>query len=268
LDLFWFFRKDSGTRVPRHVSRALLLMLGLLSVGACHASASTPGTRPVVTLASPFAPDSFRGTWYRLLYTEAFRRLGKDFHYLELPLRRATLMARHSTIDGEAGRVGSYVFAATDIERVPVRLWTARFVAISHDPAIKVTDWKDLKSMTGMVDYRRGVWITEHRLKRIRSGETINAVTSPTQGLKRLLAGRSRLYVDVEQQVNRTLAQPRFRNTPLYKAGVLASMPIYPYLVSRKRALVAPLTRVLRKMRSEGLFARYEAMARAQTGFP
>ncbi len=263
MGLFWSVGRESGSRIFARVLRVLLLAPIVLFVGLCHASRPDSGAHPVVTLAGPFTPDSFRGIWYQLLYTEAFKRLGRNFRYLELPLRRATLMARHSTIDGETGRVGSYGEAGADLEKVPVRLWTAHFVAVSHDPDIRVSSWKELKGLAGVVDYRRGVWMAEHQLKQLRTGESINAVTSPVQGLSRLLAGRSTLYVDVGQVVNRTLERSRFRGAPLYEAGVLARMPIYPFLVSKDANLVAPLARVLRKMRDQGLFARYEAMARA-----
>ena len=225
-------------------------------------------TRPLITLAGPFSPDSFRGRWYQLLYTEAFDRLGRDFRYLQLPLRRATWMVRKGLIDGETGRVGSYLDASERLRLVPVKLWTARVIAVSADPRLKLSSWEDLKKVAGVIDYRRGVWVLEQDLPKLIPAGRLNSVARPEQGLERLKMGRSRLLVGIGAVVDRAWRRPAFRNANLYRAGTLAELPIYPFLVKKDEALIGRLARVLKEMREQGLFKRYEQLAEAGIGEP
>lgn len=246
----------------------LLFLLLILLAGAGPSPAMSAQNRPLVTLAGPFSPDSFRGRWYQLLYTEAFDRLGRDFRYLQLPLRRATWMVRKGLIDGETGRVGSYLDASTRLRLVPVRLWTARVIAVSADPRLRVSSWRDLKNVAGIIDYRSGVWILEQDLPRIIPANRLNTVARPEQGLERLMLGRSSLLVGIDAVVDRAWRRPDFRNAGLFRAGTLAELPIYPFLVKKDEALIGRLARVLKEMREQGLFQRYERLAEAHVSEP
>lgn len=253
-------RKKSAIRLWFSVAGIVLPAL----CNQASAQSTMPASRPASTLvlAGPFTPKSYRGTWYRLVYSEAFHRLGLKFKYVQLPLRRATMMASQGEVDGEAGRIGVYRHNANSLVKVPAVLWQARFVALVAKPDIQINSWRGLGKLNGVIDYRRGVWLVEQKLPEYVAQRNLNALTHSGQALERLRLGRSVAYVDVDDVVDRVLDKPAKGHQPrIYVAGTVAQRAIYPFLNKTHADLVPRLAKVLNGMRQDGEFQRDSKLA-------
>ncbi len=66
-----------------------------------------------------FRPENdYLGKWWRLSYSEIFRRLGIKVEFRDYPKKRVSMEADAGNVDGEAGRVFSYADEHPNLIRV------------------------------------------------------------------------------------------------------------------------------------------------------
>jgi polar amino acid transport system substrate-binding protein len=236
----------SATNGPR---RYLLVVIG---------AALLPSARP----ASPFVmgtdqPESaLFGKFLRRVHGEAFRRLGVPLQIAYAPTQRLGLLLDQGDIDGDAVRAMAFAAAHPDAIRVDEWLLDDRFALYATDTSMALRHLDELQGSNLRVLYRRGVVYCERTLARLPP-ERLSNVTTTSQGLKMLLAGRADVYCDIDSSVLQALDEEPSKAPAVRKLLDLQSAALYPYLHARHAELAPRLAAVLKQMKSEGLLDRY-----------
>nr|WP_320132404.1 hypothetical protein [uncultured Holophaga sp.] len=221
-----------------------------------------PSDRQILLVSSQDTRQSFYGRWLNLIYTEAFRRLGLGFRYEGYPGARARLLAESGQVDGEIHRPISYTQITRSMMQVGEPSFTFRFIAYTTKPGISLKGWESLRHTEYTVDYRRGTQTSGAALMNVVSPARLSDVATTEQGLRKLLAGHSDIYIDQEAVVAETLARmPGPEAARIHTAGVMASLESHVYLNRRHAELIPRLVKVLKTMKREGLIEHYRAQA-------
>ena len=218
----------------------------------------------MVLVGTESVKNSMYGPWLTRVFTEAFRRLGYEFQYNGYPAARASAMSDAGEVDGEISRVFEYQETHPNLIRVDEALYSAKFVAFAAKPGIVLQGWKSLQNTTYKVEYRRGVKLCESELPLVVAADQLSDVTTAEQGLKKLIAGRTDLYVDVEfttVEAMKGVNPDEFDVSAVYQAGIMQEIDAYAYLHKKHAALVPKVVEVLKTMKQEGLFEHYSEIA-------
>jgi ABC-type amino acid transport substrate-binding protein len=206
--------------------------------------------------------DSFASKWLELIYTEAFRQLGVALEIRYLPAARAGAEALAGNVDGELARSVEYEATQTTMLRVPEPTVSVATAAYARRPDIRLAPgWEGLRGTAYRTEYRFGYSITERKLMAVLPAAHLSAVQTSETGLRKLVLGRTDLYVDTAEAIEPLLASPEFRDAGIRQASVLQRGPLYAYL-NKKHAHLAPrLAAILKKMRDSGQTERFRLQA-------
>lgn len=209
--------------------------------------------------------ESTNGKFYNLLYGEAFRRLGLEFEYLFLPAKRASAMADAGKIDGEVARVLAYGEKHPNLARVEEAGMIDTFCAFSTNQSISLDGWESLRHTSYYVDYLLGMFRAEQELTKIVPSANLSAVSGLEQGLRKLAAGRTDIYIDSEAAVLGLLTTAEFKDVGIQKVGVMEETRYYAYLHIKHKDLALKLAEELKQMKIEGVIERYRQQAFAES---
>jgi len=243
-----------------------ILLVALIGIRT-NELAAEPGNKTLV-MASLVPHDTFEGRVLDLVYREAFRRLGVDFEYRHYPAKRASLMADEGRVDGELARIYSYGQKHPELIRVEEALFSTRFVAVASTPEIKLDGWESLRGTTYRVEYVRGHQRAHDKLIEVVKPAQLSAISSWRQGLKKLILGRTDVFVDSEFVINNLLKQEEFQSANLMVVGVMEEISLHAYLHKRHAPLAAQLSAILKDIKREGLIEQYATLARAEQEQP
>ncbi|CAN5128992.1 hypothetical protein BH11PSE11_BH11PSE11_38660 [soil metagenome] len=230
---------------------------------------TAPATPATIVLSADQDETTFAGKWVWLIYSEAFKRLGMSFQLSANPLVRQSMLADEGAVDGEASRVEAYAAGHPNLIRVEEAVLDLGFSLYTANPALRVADVEDLKTTRYLAEYRRGIGVCETVLKRLFPAERLSDVTSPEQGARKLLAGRTDLYCDNDITMVRILHAPDIERIASVRKLIPlgAVIPTYPYLHRKHRDLAPRLAMVLKQMKSEDLVERYRLQAERDMGW-
>lgn len=254
-----------------HRIGALTFVAGLLfSTSLAFGQTGPSQTQPFV-MATDSDPAAFASKWALLIYTEVFKRLGIPFQIENYALKRRGIQADSGAVDGEASRVIAYGVTHPNLVRVEESLVEYNFALYTANPAVRLQRLEDLRTSPDLlVEYRRGILMCENTLKPLVGIDRLSDVTGEDQGLKKLLAGRTDLYCDIDLYVLQLLNSPEFKNgaTKVRKVIDLGkSVPTYPYLHKKHADLAPRMAVVLKKMKEEGLIEAYRHQVAKEMGW-
>ena len=199
--------------------------------------------------------------WLILIYTEALGRMNIEFAFKEVPPKRASVYSDRGDVDGELGRAFDYNETHPNMIRVDEPNSLTNFSAFASTPGIALQGWESLKDTEYLVEFRRGITLCEAQLSRVTPPARLSDIATVHQGIQKLLAGRTEVYVDVEAFVLTYLKSEDFqqisRGRTVYMAGVMDQISGHAFLHKKHQALVSPLSAILRTMKEEGLFETY-----------
>lgn len=268
-------RRNTSSRRPstkradwRWIFRLALLLSCGLPATPVHSQASTAPGKPFIWVADG-EPTSYAVRWASMIYREAFRRLGIPLQFEHYTLARRTALVEEGVADGEVSRVYGYGNNRPNLVRVEESLIDLTFSLYTANPSLRLERLEDLRASNYLVEYRRGIMICETTLKPAVPAERVSDVSTQEQGLKKLVAGRTDLYCDLDLYVRQELQSPKFKgvNTVRKVIGVGNAVPTYPYL-NKKHAELAPrLAAVLKQMKAEGLIEAYRLQVERDLGW-
>lgn len=213
-------------------------------------------------------PNTYVYKWVSLIYTEAFKRMGVPLQISTYSLARRSAMVSEGAIDGEVSRIHAYAEANPHLIRVEEPVMDFTFALFTANPTLRLQRLEDLASGNYLAEHRRGILMCENTLKKFIPAQRLSNVTTTEQGIKKLVAGRTDVYCDIDVYVPEVLNSPEFRKvTAVRKLLKVASVPTYPYL-HRKHASLAPrLAATLKQMKAEGLLDAYPQQAEREMGW-
>lgn len=247
------------------MKRPLSLAFACLLFAAASSAAvrATPAAvLPDMVLASTQetmqTPD---GAWLRLIYTEAFKRLGYSLVVPEYPLARGAAMATKGDIDGLLQRAAFYHGIDPTLVQVPEYHFTVRFVAYGITPITGLNGWTSLRGRDLKVECRRGILICELQAAKYLGESRVAIANSSELGLRMLVHGRIDLLIDSQYSVDGQLARAEFRGAGVRALGVMDEQTMHVFLHAKHAALAPRLAAVLRQMKQEGLIEQYRIKA-------
>lgn len=250
----------------RRIGRLIFLACLTGQIFTARGQAPAAPGRPFV-LAADADPSLISFQWARLINEEAFRRMGFAVKIVNIPLARRNALLLEDAIDGELSRTHAYADTHPELVRVEESVMDYTFSIFAVQPGLRARTLEDLRTGLLVVEYRRGILVCENALKKSIPPERLSTVASSEQGVRKLLAGRSDVFCDIDtfvDQVRRSGEVPEADK--LRKLFDIAAVPAYPYLF-RKHAELAPrMAAILKQMKAEGLMEVYRRQAERQAG--
>jgi hypothetical protein len=201
--------------------------------------------------------------WFLKLYTEALNRMGITLRYRIMPPKRASTYTDQGILDGELSRVYDYNTKHPNLIRVEEHHLLSVFSAFAIDPTITLKGWESLNDTNYKVEYRRGIKKSADNLKSRIPPERRSEISSISDGVGKLLIGRSDIFIDSEDGVFDYLKTAEFqrmsqdRGVMVGKVGVMETVTSHFWLHKKHRELAPQLSRILGDMKKEGLFDLY-----------
>lgn len=241
--------------------RQFVTGITLAVLAAQRASVAGPPRR--IVLASLVSnTDGFAARWLALIYNDAFQQLGVELEIRTFPAARASAEAAAGNVDGELARSFEYQAMQPNLVRVPEATFLASTIAYARRPDVRLAPgWEALRNTPYRVEYRLGYPAMASKLAAVLPPSQLAEVRDAETGLRKLVLGRSDLYVDVEDSVAPMLARPEFRNAGIRPSSVLQRGPIHAYLNKQHAELALRLAAVLKRMRDSGQIERYRQQA-------
>lgn len=197
--------------------------------------------------------SSYAYRWLQLIYTEAFRQLNVTMTIRTFPAARASAEAIAGNVDGELARGYDYGGMQSVLIRVAEAPLVASDVAYTRDPDLRLSNgWESLRGTSYRVDFRFGYPVVQQRLAAVLPPGAFAGVLNAELGLRKLVIGRSDLYIDAAEIVEPMLASAEFRNAGIRQAGLMERVPVYAYLNRKHEKLALRLAAVIKKMRDSG----------------
>lgn len=222
-----------------------------------QANAASDSMDDKITMAFYRKETSADGKALKFIYTEAFNRLGKTLVYRYFPAKRGSLMADNDQLDGDSGRVYNYNEGHPNMIRVEEPIFSVKFSAFSTNPDIKLNGWNSLIGTDYKVEYTRGTYASAQNLIKVVDKKKLSRVSHWSQGIKKLAAGRSDIFIEAERTVLEALKTSEFINSNIHIAGVMETQTVHAFLHIKHKFLASKLSAVLKEMKKEGLIEKY-----------
>ena len=207
------------------------------------------------------------GRWLTSIYTELFQRIGVSWTYEAYSSARASSLSDSGIADGEINRVSGYNDIHPNLIRVDESHFPTKLAAFAVKPGIRLDGWQSLENTNYRVEYRRGTKIVRDGLAPIVDSSNLSTVVNTSQGLKKLISGRTDIYIDVESLVMEVLINlehSTFDSSKVYNAGLIAEDTLHMFLHKDKAMLIPKINQTLKDMKSEGLVDLYRKSAMQQ----
>ena len=195
------------------------------------------------------------------IYTEAFRRLGISIVYRYYPFRRSALMLDKELVDVDLARQYSFWDLHPNLIRVEESGYTDSYAAFAINPSIQMNGWNSLLTPNLRIDYLRGHTRIEDQIEGMDLENKLLPLAKDVQGLDRLIAGRSDVYLSSELFVKVLLATDQYNNSGIRMVGILERVDLYAYMLGNYQDIALSLSDVLKDMKKEGLIDQYISSA-------
>jgi hypothetical protein len=206
--------------------------------------------------------EGYVGRWLYLVYTDAFAQLGMALEIRTLPAARAAAEAAAGHVDGELARSYDYGDLQPNLVRVPEPTFIASTVAYARRADIRLADgWEGLRDTPYRIEYRQGYPIMARKLQAVVPAAQLGGVRNAETGLRKLVLGRSDIYVDVADTVDSFLVTPEFRHAGIRQAALMEHSAMHAYLSVQHAELAPRLGAILKKMSDSGQTERYRQQA-------
>lgn len=250
------------------MSIVMALFVSLFSVNAAMCQKGASALKDNTFVMAAIRPETqYFGKWQRLVYAEIFRRLGIKAEFRLYPPKRATMEADAGNVDGEPARPYKYADEHPVLIRIEESVFDVNYSAFAVQTSIpQLNGWNSLRGTNYRVEHRRGIKICEINLPKVVNRKNLSTVTDSVQGLKKLLAERTDVFVDEESGILTLLQTPGFKNRNIRSAGIMEFFPVYSYLHKKNTSLAPKMAQIIKAMKAEGLIEQYRNMLDKEFG--
>ena len=199
------------------------------------------------TLKFRQALDSPAARFSQALLNEAYRRLGIDAQFIEVPFGRSLIESNRGILDGELARVLLVTEHYPNLVAVP-------YILFDTDVSIWVNQRRcpgcTLQTVKNLV-YVRGSVIIQQLLADKASVDTVITVQTVSAAEQMFIEGKADAVVFAAY----TIPAEKLTGIPVSQKLIL-SVPDYHLLHRRHQALVTPLASMLNSLEQEGFTKR------------
>ena len=219
------------------------MALGFLVSPPFHNAAAQPAS---LTIVYPNEVNAFHDAAADII-RHAYKELGIQIKYKTYPAERALSLSNKGVADGELVRIEGIEAKYPNLIRVPVSHVTAEQVAFAKNPNIKISGWGSLKPYR--IVFHRGYKVAENNTE----GMNRSIVSTDQAAFKMVSNGRMDVVI-----ANRFSGLDVIRKLNLNDVKLLSppvqTNPLFHYLHSKHRSLVAKVTKILDRMKKDGSF--------------
>jgi hypothetical protein len=233
----------------------ILLMGGITGIfGSIHTGFAAD---PLI-IGSPVPENSPDGLFQKLLISEIYRRVGVKATIKYYPMKRCSYLANRGDIDGETERVYNYNTMFPNLIRVESSTRAFTFAVYAGKPLhLAGEGWGMLKDTPYNVEYQRGVKKAQEKLTELVPSGNLSETNLVEHGIKKLITGRTDLFVTFEHWIKTGLHTEEFRGHSIHQVGILEEAPLYTYLHKKHRELAPKAAEVLKQMKADGILETY-----------
>lgn len=254
------------SRFTPKLNRARWIIAGVLLgiFGLSHVAISEEvlkETHPKkLVLSSIGYPDTRGEQILSLIYDEIGKRVGISIDLIFLPAKRAGKYSDKGESDGEAARFHGYHKKHPHLIQVEEPLAFVNVAAYTTSRSLIVNDWSSLRGKGLRIEHLRGHSYPEKMIKLYAPDELVSEVNNPIQALKKLIGGRTDVFVAVEVIITSHLEKPEFLGSNIRKAGILGRIGLHTFL-NRKHSKLEPLfSAAIKDIKKEGLLNQYSEL--------
>lgn len=247
----------------------LMAFIGLLVTLPVH-NLEASEKKPLV-MALIQKESDYYGRLVSLIYREAFSRIGRDLEIHYYPVKRSDLLIEAGRIDGDLARAQTFHTQHPQLVPVTESPLSLRITVFSTSPTLKFSNWDALRQTGFRVNYLSGSVLISKRLAgNTASGQAIPPSELPdnfatvrnwTIGLRKLLAGRSDLFVAFDGAVRFEMTKSEFYDKQLFNAGVMEELAVHAFLQPEHADVAKALSIALKEMKAEGVIRQFEQEA-------
>ena len=207
-------------------------------------------------------PDSKLFRWMELVYTELFSRMNIDVRFEHMPSARATSQIELGVFDGQIRRVMLYENQVKNQIRVPESLYSLKMIAFARAsaPYDGLNGWRSLAGKKLLVEYQIGAAISQKNLERVIEPDMLSSVAQVEQGLRKVKAGRTDVFVSSLLNAWQAMDSPEFKGI-VVPIGVMEETEVFPFMHKRHKALIPLMSKKLKEMKEEGLIEKLRRQA-------
>lgn len=199
--------------------------------------------------APPFTTDQHNGL-LDIVVGEAFHRAGLSMKLVKLPAERGLINANQGIDDGDLSRIAGIEKVYTNLVRVPEKIFDMDFVAFTRSKLLHRASWKNLQPYS--VGYITGWKVFDQNLL---PGTEITTAEAPAQLMRMLELGRIQFALYSRWMGLAILKNMQNGNIKVLEPP-LAQKSMYIYLNKRYQRYIPALTRALKDIKKEGMYAR------------
>ncbi|MDC7220900.1 MAG: transporter substrate-binding domain-containing protein [Spirochaetales bacterium] len=182
------------------------------------------------------------------LIRDAFSLLGYELIPVYYPNARCTVLANGGEVDGLPHKVWEFNQSYPNLLRVNVPVITARLVAYSSDPELKLEGWESLVNTDYRVGYFSGTAYSEEKLASLLPAGQLRPLHNRESALEMVYAKRIDFYIDVEIATDNIIGQKKKYEEKIFKSGIMEEKANYIFLHEKHRELILPLEEVLERL--------------------
>jgi ABC-type amino acid transport substrate-binding protein len=175
---------------------------------------------------------------------------GLHCHITSLPKRRSEALMEAQGLDGEIGRVPSFIQQHPEFVMIEIPFFTSQVYAFTAASTPPIDSWDELKKRGGSVAYRRGIFYYQAKLEGMRPAVRPHDVQDSVACLRMVLAGRDTVCIADDThlgvELKPLLAQGNFGKP-------LEQLDIHVVLNKRNADLLAPMTAAAYRLRARGV---------------
>ena len=196
--------------------------------------------------------------YLRVVYTEAFRRLGYELDIQYHPTgQECTHLSQRGLVDGELSREKRYARKHKKLVRLTYPHYQTSYHALSWIPELEIYGWQSLKNRLFKVAYQRPDKTLERKLTREVPLDKLTAVDDLAAGLELLKEKRVDAFVVDELELGAVKKHPLHERGRIAIAGIMEKYSAHAYLHNKNGHLAKPLSITLYEMKKEGLLDQY-----------
>jgi len=203
-----------------------------------------------IVMAAPRTLDSHYGNLSYQIFKEAFKKLGIKLIYKSCSPLDCSAYAKAGMVDGELGRTSMFQSILPDLVRVSESIISIRISGFSTDRNIRLNSLEELKDRNYKIAFLSGSFYLDRFFKNQKVIASITKVNHWKTGLAKLLNKEIDIFIGIEKTVQNELKQEKY--SKIINNGVLKELPLYAYLNKKHKNLALKLTKILKKMKSDG----------------
>ena len=229
-----------------------------------EANAENPNT---IVLYSHHPENTPSFKWLNRVYQDLFSRIDFNVEVKFMPSGRATLEAEKGLIEGQFGRIYSYqsLYPSQRRVNVPIYKMTIEAYALSDKQISLTNGWQSFEGTSHLVEYKRGVVVSQQNLEKYVTKDNLSTVTSTYQGFSKLTHHRSDIFIFSKAGSFPYLQSAEFKNQ-IKSVGTMAQNNLYLYVHEKYAFIIPALESAIKDMQANDIIYQHCLAAYQQSG--